>query len=143
MTLQQAENSLVEKLVRHTPVNNNQEARPEEIRSIITSMSPLAKASLFNYVMPANRHWVNLSAKQIVSALGDAPAYLLSLIGYGTLNRFSIMDNEDIGREELTQHISIKDRLNLAMVAKQIDLVAAPLNPQSKHHKDWSSKYQT
>ena len=106
-------------------------------------MSPLAKASLFNYPMPANSHWKNLKGREIADALGDASASLLSLIGYRQLNSFSIMDNEDIGREELTRHISIKDRLNLARVAKQIDLVAAPLNPQSKHHKDWSSKYQT
>ena len=36
-------------------------------------------------------------------------------------NRFAVMNIEDIGKE-VTKYISIKDRLNLTMVAKQVDL---------------------
>ena len=138
MTLQQVENSLVEKLIRHTPVNNNQEARSEEVKSIITSMSPLAKASLFNYPMSANSYWKDLNGKQTAVALGDAPAHLLELIGCRQLNSFSM--NDQVITNVIDRYLSIKDKLNLAMVAKQIDLIAAPLNPNQDttdvDHKD-------
>ena len=137
MTLQQVENSLVEKLIRHTPVNNNQEARSEEVKSIITSMSPLAKASLFNYPMSANSYWKDLNGKQTAVALGDAPAHLLELIGCRQLNSFSM--NDQVITDVIDKHISIKDRLNLAMVAKQIDLVAARLNTTDTGHQDANS----
>ncbi|MEC8461094.1 MAG: leucine-rich repeat domain-containing protein [Pseudomonadota bacterium] len=123
---------LCDKLIKYIPVNNLEDNSPkaiaEKIRSSITSLSPLAKASLFSYRVPANHHWKDLTDKQVVSALGDAPAYLLNLIGYRALNRggFAIMNNKDMG-DEVIKHISIKDRLNLAMVANGINLGVASI----------------
>ena len=141
---------LCEKAIKYSLVNNSgatgQEARPEEIRSIVTSLSPLAKASLFSYAMPAGHHWVKLSARQIVRVFWDAPAYLLNLIGYRVLNRFTVMNHEDVGKEEITKYISIKDRLNLAMVAKQVDLGAAysyhEQNPRESDNQDANNTAQ-
>ena len=129
-------------------MNTKDEARLY-VREIVRAlMSSLARAPLFGYFMSTNGHWRDVDAREIVRALGDEPSFLLSQIGYRALNSFAVINNEDIGRE-MTRHISVKDRLNLAMVAKQIDLGGVDIDQgqnstgDARHRDDSSSSTPT
>ncbi|MEC8461475.1 MAG: leucine-rich repeat domain-containing protein [Pseudomonadota bacterium] len=104
----------------------------QKLSKIIQTMTPSAKQSFMAFYMPERKMLSDLSNKDLIDALGNAPASLLPWMGIDS-KQLWIKDNFDLG-PIVEKYLTVRDKLALDNAVNG-ELLSIPSMPSNRKNR--------